>query len=158
MEGFDEFFGREYAGVVRSLVLAVGDLGRAEDAAQEAFALAYVRWRTVRTMARPVAWVYVVASRRAIDRHRHDGHDFETVPVADGAGAADDVATSLSLRTSLAALPVRQRQAVVLRFLADLSIDEVAQAMQCAPGTVKSTVHAALARLRVELDEDPDGR
>jgi RNA polymerase sigma factor (sigma-70 family) len=78
--------------------------------------------------------------------------------VADGAGAADDVATSLSLRTSLAALPVRQRQAVVLRFLADLSIDEVAQAMQCAPGTVKSTVHAALARLRVELDEDPDGR
>src|SRR4051812_6235257 len=109
-------------------------------------------------MVRPVAWVYVVAARRAIDRHRHDDHEFERVPMADGAEVAGAVATSLSLRTSLAALPARQRQAVVLRFLADLSIEEVAKAMQCAPGTVKSTLHAALARLRVELDEDPDGR
>ena len=67
----------------------------------------------------------VVASRRAIDRHRHDDHEFETVPAADGADAAGAVVTSLALRTSLAALPVRQRQAVVLRFLGELSIDEV---------------------------------
>jgi len=44
----------------------------------------------------------------------------------------------------------------VLRYLADLPVDAVASAMGCAPGTVKSTLHSALARLHVELDE-PEG-
>ncbi len=46
---------------------------------------------------------------------------------------------------------------VVLRYLADLGTDDVARALGCAPGTVKSTLHAALARLRVELAADDEG-
>jgi len=43
---------------------------------------------------------------------------------------------------------------VVLRYLADLSTAQVAEAMGCAEGTVKSTLHAALVHLRVEMKED----
>ena len=46
---------------------------------------------------------------------------------------------------------------MVLRYLADLPIAEIAEVMDCAPGTVKATLHQALARMRVELeDEDED--
>lgn len=56
-----------------------------------------------------------------------------------------------SLRAMLAALPDRQREAVVLRFFEDMSVDQTAEAMGCAPGTVKATVHQALRALRRKL-------
>jgi RNA polymerase sigma-70 factor (ECF subfamily) len=52
------------------------------------------------------------------------------------------------LRATLADLPDRQREAVVLRFFEDLSVEETAAAMKCAEGTVKATVHQALRSLR----------
>jgi RNA polymerase sigma factor (sigma-70 family) len=45
-------------------------------------------------------------------------------------------------------LTVRQRAAVVLRYLCDLSDDEIAEALACQPATVRSLVHRGLARLR----------
>ena len=61
MDEFKAFFAQEYPIVVRALRLAVGDDGNAEELAQEAFARAWSRRRTVSVMERPVAWVYVVA-------------------------------------------------------------------------------------------------
>jgi len=66
------------------------------------------------------------------------------------------VATTVSVRDAIATLPDRQREAVVLRYLADLTLAEVADAMCCALGTVKATLHEALASLRVEFEEDDD--
>ena len=160
MEGFDEFFGAHHDRVLRSLSLAFGDRARAEEATQEAFARAYRKWGTVSAMERPVAWVYVVAAneaRRSWRRRRRDAAvPVEEVPgpTADPAGA---VATAVAVRASLAILAPRQRTAVVLRYLADLSLAEVATAMGCAEGTAKSTLHAALGRLRIELS-DEEGR
>ena len=69
----------------------------------------------------------------------------------------DDVADLVVQRESLGEaidqLPERQRLAIVLRYGLDLSLDDVAAAMGCAVGTVKSTLHTALARLHVSLDE-----
>jgi RNA polymerase sigma factor (sigma-70 family) len=62
----------------------------------------------------------------------------------------------VSVRDAITALPARQREAVVLRYLADLPIADVAEAMGCAVGTVKATLHQALRALRVELEEDED--
>jgi RNA polymerase sigma-70 factor (ECF subfamily) len=67
-----------------------------------------------------------------------------------------DVAAELAeqrdrLRAVLEDLPERQREAVVLRFLEELSVEETAAAMQCATGTVKATVHQALRSLRQRL-------
>ena len=63
-----------------------------------------------------------------------------------------------TLGASIARLPERQRVALVLRYLVDLPVADVALAMGCATGTVKSTLHAALERLGVELQEqeEPD--
>ena len=70
--------------------------------------------------------------------------------------ASGGVTTALSVRDAIATLPARQREAVVLRYLADLSLAEVADAMGCAVGTVKATLHHALGALRVQLEEDDD--
>ena len=57
------------------------------------------------------------------------------------------------LRRELDALPDRQRQAIVLRFFEELSVEETAAAMNCATGTVKATVHQALRALREKLKQ-----
>jgi RNA polymerase sigma factor (sigma-70 family) len=62
----------------------------------------------------------------------------------------------VSVRDAITTLPARQREAVVLRYLADLPLADVAAAMGCAVGTVKATLHNALRSLRVELEEDED--
>jgi RNA polymerase sigma-70 factor, ECF subfamily len=55
------------------------------------------------------------------------------------------------VKTMLADLPERQREAVMLRFFEELSVEEAAEAMQCAPGTIKATIHQALRALKKKL-------
>jgi RNA polymerase sigma-70 factor (ECF subfamily) len=151
--GFDEFFGNHFDAVARALTLATGSREVAADATQEAFTKAYARWRRVRHMERPDGWVYVVAmniARRRLARERRPVTP-EPVPATDPVGG---VATMLSVREAIATLPERQREAVVLRYLADLPLADVADAMSCAVGTVKATLHQALRALRVEFEEN----
>jgi RNA polymerase sigma factor (sigma-70 family) len=68
----------------------------------------------------------------------------------------DQVIDRLTMQQAIGDLPERQRLALVLRHYGDLSLEEIATAMGCALGTVKSTLHAAHARLQVELDEIPE--
>ena len=155
---FDEFYEAYFDRVARALVLAGADRESAWDATQEAFARALRRWRTVHEMDRPDGWVYVVAMNELRDRWRRDERNRatsqeETEVVADNTGS---VATRLSVRDLIATLPPRQRQAVVLRYLADLPLADVADAMGCAVGTAKATIHQALQHLRVELDDPED--
>ena len=73
--------------------------------------------------------------------------------------AAERAEESESLRAVLAGLPERQREALVLRFFEDLSVEQTARAMRCAKGTVKATVHQALRSLRRRLRQlAPDVR
>jgi len=161
MTTFDEFFADHYDEVVRTLALAVGDRTRAEDAAQEAFARAFRKWPTVSAMDRPVGWVIVVGvnqTKRWITRgEKHApaavAADDTTIGARSAAGAdfADAIASGTSLRSALDRLGPRQRATVVLRYLCDLPTAEVAKALGCSPGTVKSALSAGLANLRVEL-------
>jgi RNA polymerase sigma-70 factor (ECF subfamily) len=154
---FEAFFTDRYDEVRRALTVAFGDARLAEDCAQEAFVRAFVRWKRIATMDNPAGWVYVVATN--IGRRRRP---WPAVAVADAAPAADfadAIVDRASIAQGIQQLPDRQRVAVVLRYLADLSIADVAAAMGCAQGTVKSTLHSALARLRValaETEEVPD--
>jgi RNA polymerase sigma-70 factor, ECF subfamily len=153
---FEEFFSENYGGVVQSLALALGDGLAAEDMAQEAFAKAFRRWSHVGSMDSPVGWVYVVAlngARRGWRRRVRTEVAVRTSAVEDHAAA---VITAVQLRVALTELTARQRTAVVLRYLADLPIADIAAALDCAPGTVKATLHQALGRMRVELEEDDD--
>jgi DNA-directed RNA polymerase specialized sigma24 family protein len=126
---FEEFFRERYGEVVRSMRLMTGDHARAEELTQEAFARACRHWRRVRTLDRPVAWVYVTATNEARREWR---------------------------REQRAASTATSPPAVVLRYVADLPIAEIAEVMGCAPGTVKATLHQALAHMRVELEDDDE--
>ena len=152
---FDEFFGRTYDPVARALTLATGSRDVADEATQDAFTKALRHWRKVRAMARPDGWVYVVAMNSARDRMRKAGREI-TAYAATSTDQTSAVAVRLTVRDAIATLPPRQREAVVLRYLADLSLAEVADAMNCALGTVKATLHQARSALRVELEEDDD--
>jgi RNA polymerase sigma-70 factor (ECF subfamily) len=154
VQDFDAFLLAHYEPVRRGVALALGDLGRAEDVTQEAFARAFRRWRSVSAMDHPVGWVYVVAMNQA----RHDLRREQRPAARPGVEAPTDtagaVATAVALETALKTLAPRQRAVVVLRYLADLPTAQVAEAMGCAEGTVKSTLHTALAHLRLEMEED----
>jgi RNA polymerase sigma factor (sigma-70 family) len=105
-------------------------------------------------MDRPDGWIYVTAMRLAL-RDKRDGGLPSERPIGD---VSEQVADRESVRELLEHLPDRQRAAVTLRYLADLSLRDVADAMGCAVGTVKSTIHAALSQLRVELDDPCTGQ
>lgn len=148
---FERFYDDQFSPVCRALQLAFGDDGLAEEAAQEAFTRAYVYWRRVARMDRPSGWVYVVAVRIAISRLRKRSG---LTPIAVAATPDDAVIDRETLRAAIERLPARQRTAVVLRYFADLPLADVASGMGCTVGTVKSTLHAALHRLAVELRDD----
>lgn len=152
---FEAFVDANYSSVHRALSVAIGSPQQAEDMTQEAFVQAYRHWSRVSSMDRPVAWLYVVgvnAGRRSLRKQMPTPR---WRPVEHESGdPAGDVVIVLTIRDALARLTPRQRLAVVLRYLADLSTRQVADAMGCAEGTVKSTLHTALRTLRVELEDE----
>ncbi|MCC7351338.1 MAG: sigma-70 family RNA polymerase sigma factor [Phycisphaerales bacterium] len=84
------------------------------------------------------------------------GRDLETCDMAavdDPAGQVDGDEQRQALRAVLEQLPDRQREAVILRFFEQLSVEESARAMGCATGTVKATVHQALRAMRERLKQ-----
>ena len=155
MDDFDEFFFEHYARVVGRCDSRAAVLGDAEDAAQDAFAKAMLRWRSVSAMDRPATWVYVVAVRelrRVATRATVAARPNRSRRI-DARSRRRGRRRPKSSSGRCALLRARQRLAVVLRFHADLTVPEVSRAMQCSEGTVKSTLHAALERLRVDLGD-----
>ena len=150
---FDERFDALAAIAYRVGYRVLGDRGDAEEVAQEAMARAYARWRTVAGHAEP--WVARVATNLAIGRWRRRR---PTVPIGDthGPPSADPSAAALDrhrLAEALRALPRRQRQVVVLRYVADLPERAVADALGTSVGSVKQHAHRGVARLRTHLAE-----
>lgn len=150
-DDFDEFFARHYDRVRRDLTVGFGDAALAEECAQEAFTRALSDWPRVRSMERPLGWVHVVAVNHARRQLRRKDRSWSELAAERGEGVdpATGVVGAIELERLLRLLPPRQRLAVALRYGADLTIDEIAEAMRAAPGTVKATLHAALAKLRI---------
>ena len=131
----------------RAAFALCGDRATAEDATQEAFARALERWSRLRDVTWVRGWITTTAlnvvrramRRRSTARNEAHGGPEETEPAG-----RDDV---LDLWRSIRALPRRQQEAVVLHYVADLPVSEVAAAMRCGEGTVK----AHLSRARVAL-------
>jgi RNA polymerase sigma-70 factor (ECF subfamily) len=134
----------------------LGDSVLGEEAAQEAFYRAYRRWDRVSRMDRPEAWVMVVGLNHGRDQKRRQRRERVTDRSVEPAPVDSDATASLHLVAELVRLPRRQQEAVALRYLFDMSLQEVATAMGCAVGTVKSTLHSALGNLRVQLTEGAD--
>ena len=161
---YEEEFEAFVAGSARSLLrtgyLMTGDLEGAEDLVQESFAKVAQRWQKVRRMQAPTAY----ARRILINLARDDRRRATRRPLlleASPEGPIDDTATTLArsdeLMRGLARLSPRQRATVVLRFYEDMTEAEVAEALSCSVGTVKTQTSRALNHLRGFLDEQADG-
>jgi RNA polymerase sigma-70 factor (sigma-E family) len=151
---FEDVFADLYRLAYRVSFRVLGDRGDAEDVAQEALARAHVRW--VRLRDRPHGWVVTVATNLAIDRLRRRSRSTSsgTEPVA---LVEVHLSERIDLARALRRLPRRQREVVVLRYLADWPELEVAGALGCSPGTVKSHASRGLAHLRHDLEERGPG-
>lgn len=148
-EAFDTLYRRAY-GVAYQLL---GVRTEAEDVAQEALARAYVRWNKVRDHVEP--WIVRTASNLAIGTWRKRRH---IVPDSDGAHpmAPGPDGRRIDLHRALRTLSKRQREVVVLRYLADCSEADVAALLGCSTGTVKQHASRGLAALRDVLGEHTD--
>jgi RNA polymerase sigma factor (sigma-70 family) len=134
----------------RAAYRLLGDRAAAEDVAAEALARAYARWRSVSDHAEP--WVIRVATNLALDvgRRRATAIDRQQLLVEEA--PVDQVERRLDLQSALRALPRRQREVVVLRYLGDLSEQATADALALNVGTVKSHAARGLARLRETVE------
>lgn len=146
-EAFDDLFRRAQ----RSAQRILGDAGAAEDVAAEALARAFSRWDRIAELPYRDAWVLRVAINLALDIVRKRKPEIREAPVHD---PGDETALRLTLLAALRELPARQREAVTLRYLTDLSEAEVAAALQVSPGTIKTHVHRGIAALRDRLGTD----
>jgi RNA polymerase sigma factor (sigma-70 family) len=157
-QALDAFCRREHPRLVGTLSLYCGDRAVAEELAQEALERAIRRWAEVERMDAPGAWVHRVAinlansayrrrraERRARQRHGPAHHAVDV-----------DTAAALAVRECVAALPRRQRAALVLRHYGGCSIAETAALLDVSEGAVKQLTHRALTALRAALPDDDD--
>jgi RNA polymerase sigma-70 factor (sigma-E family) len=147
-EAFDGLYARAY-GVAFQLL---GRRSEAEDVAQETLARAYVHWRKIR--ARPQGWVVTVAGNLSIDSWRRNRR-LEHAEAVDAATPGPDAAR-VDLHRALRTLSRRQREVLVLRFLADLPEADVAAALGCSVGSVKVHASRGLASLRTTMGVSPE--
>jgi RNA polymerase sigma-70 factor (sigma-E family) len=148
---FTDFFGAHAAGLRRTAYLVVRDWHLAEDLTQQAMAKLYAAWGRTRPATR-LAYARRIVVNECLShlRRRRPETVFETVPDLAAPTAGDP---SLDLGRALELLPPRQRAIVALRFLEDLSVDEVARVLGVASGTVKSQTSRALDTLRRHLPD-----
>ena len=149
-------YGREIQAVA---YLILRDRGEAEEVVIETLLTAFERGGSIRDDRALRAWLLRVATNRALGSRRKTARlvRFDLTPERAGPGdMASESATRLGLLDGVADLPLQMRAAVVLRYYADLSVEEVAATLGKSPNTIKAQLQAGLDRLRVHL-ADPVG-
>lgn len=145
---FDTLYHREYHAMVRMATALVDYQEKAEEVVQEAFAQLYMRYSAVDT---PVAYLRVSVlngCRRAL-RRRRLARAFHATSQRD---AEDNGELGFNhMLDAVRRLPTTQRNAVTLRYELQLTDAEIANTLGIPLGTVKSTLHRALTRLRTEV-------
>jgi RNA polymerase sigma-70 factor (sigma-E family) len=163
-DDFTEFYKANYGRVVALVGAMVGDRHQAEDIAQEAFARALARWPRIARYDLPEAWVRRVSVRLTIDASRRRRRANLAAALLAGGRREDkpDPLASTALTLALMRLPLAQRQVVVLYYLADLPVHEIARDCGISDGAVRTRLAVAKRRLERELSEDdkevPDAR
>jgi RNA polymerase sigma-70 factor (ECF subfamily) len=155
---FEELYTSAFGRLVGQLFLVTGDLHEAEEVVQEAFTRAAGRWPRLREYDIPEQWVRRVAINLATDGRRRVRRRLAVLAQLDAEAAA--VVPPISVDglavAAWATLPRRQRQVVVLHYLLDLPVREVASQLSMPVGTVKSRLARARSALAAQLDVEID--
>jgi RNA polymerase sigma-70 factor (ECF subfamily) len=155
---FDGFYAAHFQPLTVQLYAYTGDLAAAQDVVQEAFCRALTRWKRVSGLDDPLAWVRHVAWNLATSQWRRARtaalfarrHRVEHVPEP----GPDRVA----LARALATLPAQQRRAVILHYLADLTVRDIAAEEGVPEGTVKAWLHRGRNALAARLTDRENDR
>ena len=134
-----------------SATALLGDGDAALEVVQESFATALHRRKSFRGEGNLQAWLWSIVLNVARDRRRSAWRKGDAPPqlqTIEDQGEPDD-----HVRASLLALPERQRLAIFLRYYADLSYGEIAEALGVSAGTIAASLNAAHAALRRSLQE-----
>lgn len=157
---FADLFESQRRRALRLAYLLTGDRDLAEEVVAEVFVRLYPKWQQGK-IDDPGAYVrravinHVNSTFRRLEvRRRHDGPN---VPQFAAAAADAGVEDRDAVQRALLVLPVRQRAAIALRYLDDLSEAETADALGISVGTIKSQVSRGLDRLRELLDANQEG-
>jgi RNA polymerase sigma-70 factor, ECF subfamily len=151
---FDAFYLANFERFIVQLHAYTADMATAQDVVQEAFARALQRWDRVSTYDNPEAWVRRVAWNLATSNWRRIAR-FNTFmrKQTTERHVAEPSPDRVALVRALSTLPEAQRRAVVLHYLGDLSVADIALQERVAPGTVKSWLHRGRAALAAALSE-----
>ncbi len=154
---FDTYYEASYDRVRRAMTLTFRDPDLAEEIAQEAFFQTLRRWKKVSLLDHPEGWTMVVALNKGRDLHRRrvrqQAKQHALIPSSTKMSGESRVDDRVTVAELLETLGDRQREALLLRYVTQLTIPEIAKVMGCAEGTVKATLHAALAKASLHAKE-----
>lgn len=148
-----EAYGRELQAVA---YLILRDRSESEDVVIETLLTAFERGGDIRDERALRAWLLRVATNQALGRRRKAARlvRLDLSPDSPAGGdLASESTTRLSLLDGVDRLPAQMRAALVLRYYADLPVEEVAAALGKSPNTIKAQLQTALDRLRIHLAE-----
>ena len=152
----EQFCRAEHPRLLNSLTLYTRDRDLAAELAQEALARAHRNWQAVSRMDSPGGWAHRVAvnlANSSLRRRRYeraaDARAASRLPSGQIDAPPADCGAA-EVRQALALLPSRQREALLLRFLLDLSVEQTAERMGCATGTVRALTAQGVSRLRLD--------
>jgi RNA polymerase sigma-70 factor (sigma-E family) len=154
-----ELYSAHYRSLVRLAAVLVRDTPTAEEVVQDAFIAMHDGWQRLKDSEKALAYLRqaVVNRSRSVLRHRLVVERNPQKPAPDMPSAEHGALTLLERSAVVAALrdlPYRQREAIVLRYYADLSEAEIAAAMNISRGAVKSHTARGMAALRAALEQD----
>jgi RNA polymerase sigma-70 factor (ECF subfamily) len=154
-DDFSAWYEATYAELVRALVVVTASVPAAEDCAQEAFVRAAGRWRFVRSLENPRAWVRRVAINIAIDQHRKGVRESVALARSNPRGATGEPSSApIDVVRAVRRLSPKQQQTVILFYLLDMPVEEVASTLRRPVNTVKSDLSRARKTLSIHLGND----
>ena len=157
-QDFTAFYDATWARTVACAYAVTGELGAAEEAAQEAYTRAWPRWSKLSAYDDPGAWVHQVATRQAISRwrrHRTARNFLARSRTPEATPPPGE--NTMALVSALRHLPQAQRRALVLHHLAGFTVAEIAATERCPEGTVKARLSRGRAALAPLMGGAPNG-
>lgn len=146
---FDTFYRAHRADAVRWAVALVGRRDIAEELAQDALAAV---GQKLEGIDEPAAYLRRTVVNRAASWHRSHARTLRRERRAAAGGDTSYTPPTSEMLDALNALPYPQRAAITLRYWDDWTDDQIADALRCAPGTVRTLLHRGIAALRKEID------
>ncbi len=159
LKAFEAFYRRYETAVYRTALALLRDEMAAEEVVADTFLRAHGARQRIDPARSPLPWLQRIAVNLALNRLRRRSLGLEPLPERDRwpdpatgpESAVERREMTAALAQGIARLPAPMRAVVVLRFVQDSSLAEIAETLECPVGTVKSRLHNALRLLRDDL-------